>query len=225
MRLIFELIRPYRWPVAGIFSVLLVQIVTGLAAPWPLKIVLDSVVGHHPLPAWLHFNPTDRTFWGTPAGGDVAVLQIRVIADDHGNQPTHADFTLRVAGVPVKPVEAKPEVEVKPPVTPVVDPTPVKAPAAGVVASRLPPTLWPAQPAALCHSGSSPAMRARSSHSGRPSGVLAATGWTRPHLEHCSRRAGSCRMQAAQTRPSVECRPATGLTCPHRPHGTRRLAR
>lgn len=54
MRLILELIRPYRWMVAGIFAVLLVQIAMGLAAPWPLKIVLDSVIGHHPLPGWLH---------------------------------------------------------------------------------------------------------------------------------------------------------------------------
>lgn len=54
MRLILELIRPYRWLVAGIFAVLLVQIAMGLAAPWPLKIVLDSVIGHHPLPDWLH---------------------------------------------------------------------------------------------------------------------------------------------------------------------------
>lgn len=54
MRLILELIRPYRLLIAGIFAVLLVQIATGLAAPWPLKVVLDSVVGHHPLPGWLH---------------------------------------------------------------------------------------------------------------------------------------------------------------------------
>ncbi|WP_454789989.1 ABC transporter ATP-binding protein [Mycolicibacterium lutetiense] len=54
MRLILELIRPYRFLVAGIFAVLLLQIATGLAAPWPLKVVLDSVVGHHPLPGWLH---------------------------------------------------------------------------------------------------------------------------------------------------------------------------
>lgn len=54
MRLILELIRPYRLLVAGIFAVLLVQIGTGLAAPWPLKVVLDSVVGDHPLPGWLH---------------------------------------------------------------------------------------------------------------------------------------------------------------------------
>lgn len=54
MRLIRELIRPYAWPVAGIFAVLVVQIAMSLAAPWPLKIVLDSVVGDRPLPPWLH---------------------------------------------------------------------------------------------------------------------------------------------------------------------------
>ncbi|MCP9274793.1 ABC transporter ATP-binding protein/permease [Mycolicibacterium sp. CAU 1645] len=54
LKLILDLLRPYRWMVAGIFAVLLVQIAMGLAAPWPLKIVLDSVVGDHPLPGWLH---------------------------------------------------------------------------------------------------------------------------------------------------------------------------
>lgn len=54
MRLILELLRPYRWMVAGIFAVLLLQIAANLAAPWPLKVVLDSVVGDHPLPGWLH---------------------------------------------------------------------------------------------------------------------------------------------------------------------------
>ncbi|WP_304106724.1 ABC transporter ATP-binding protein [Mycolicibacterium bacteremicum] len=54
MKLILVLIRPYRWMVAGILAVLLVQIAMGLAAPWPLKVVLDSVVGDHPLPGWLH---------------------------------------------------------------------------------------------------------------------------------------------------------------------------
>ncbi|AHC25473.1 MULTISPECIES: ABC transporter ATP-binding protein [Mycobacteriaceae] len=54
MKLIVELVRPYRWMVAGIFGVLLIQIAMGLAAPWPLKVVLDSVIGDHPLPGWLH---------------------------------------------------------------------------------------------------------------------------------------------------------------------------
>ncbi|MEW5812230.1 MAG: ABC transporter ATP-binding protein [Actinomycetota bacterium] len=54
MRLILDLLRPYRLSVLGIFAVLCVQIAMGLAAPWPLKVVLDSVVGDHPLPPWLH---------------------------------------------------------------------------------------------------------------------------------------------------------------------------
>jgi ABC-type multidrug transport system fused ATPase/permease subunit len=54
VRLILDLLRPYKWLVVGIFGVLLVQIAMGLAAPWPLKVVLDSVVSDHPLPGWLH---------------------------------------------------------------------------------------------------------------------------------------------------------------------------
>ena len=26
-----------------------------LLGPWPLKIIIDNVVGHHPLPEWLHW--------------------------------------------------------------------------------------------------------------------------------------------------------------------------
>ena len=81
-----------------------------------------------PLPAWLHFDPVTRTFSGTPGGGDIAVLQVRVSASDHGNQPTSADFTLRVAGVPVKPIEAKPDPEPAPPI-----PVPASAPPAPAV--------------------------------------------------------------------------------------------
>src|SRR5580658_6218627 len=32
---------------------MLVQTAAALAVPWPLKVILDSVVGHHPLPKWL----------------------------------------------------------------------------------------------------------------------------------------------------------------------------
>jgi ABC-type multidrug transport system fused ATPase/permease subunit len=53
VRLIGELLRPYRWIVAVILLVMLVQTVTMVAAPWPLKIVLDNVVGDHRLPYWL----------------------------------------------------------------------------------------------------------------------------------------------------------------------------
>ena len=53
MRLIGELLRPYRWIAVAILLVMLVQTVTVVAAPWPLKIVLDNVIGDHRLPHWL----------------------------------------------------------------------------------------------------------------------------------------------------------------------------
>lgn len=55
-----------------------------------------------PLPSWLTFDPVTRTFSGTPSGADVGEIRVRVIADDRGNAPAHADFTLRVLSIPVK---------------------------------------------------------------------------------------------------------------------------
>ena len=52
-RLILSLIRPYRGTLFVILIAMLVETVMSVAAPWPLKIVLDNVVGSHKLPAWL----------------------------------------------------------------------------------------------------------------------------------------------------------------------------
>src|SRR5262245_18984502 len=46
-RLIWRLIRPYRAMLVVIFLAMLVQTAMGVAAPWPLKVVVDSVVGDH----------------------------------------------------------------------------------------------------------------------------------------------------------------------------------
>jgi len=51
--LISSLLRPYRWNLAAILLAMLVQTAMSVAAPWPLKVVLDNVVGTHHLPAWL----------------------------------------------------------------------------------------------------------------------------------------------------------------------------
>jgi ABC-type multidrug transport system fused ATPase/permease subunit len=51
--LIRDLIRPYRSWLAIILFAMIVETAMSLAGPWPLKIVLDSAVGHHPLPEWL----------------------------------------------------------------------------------------------------------------------------------------------------------------------------
>ena len=48
------LIRPYRLTLALIFVAMLVETAMSLASPWPLKIILDSVVGSHKLTPWLH---------------------------------------------------------------------------------------------------------------------------------------------------------------------------
>ena len=53
VRLIGELLRPYRWLVVAVIALMLVQTAVSLAAPWPLKIILDNVVGHHRLPDWM----------------------------------------------------------------------------------------------------------------------------------------------------------------------------
>lgn len=52
-RLIRELLRPYRGRLAIILTAMLVQTIMGLAAPWPLKIIIDDVVGDHRAPAWV----------------------------------------------------------------------------------------------------------------------------------------------------------------------------
>jgi ABC-type multidrug transport system fused ATPase/permease subunit len=53
IRLIRSLVRPYRGTLLVILLAMIVQTVMSVAGPWPLKIVLDNVVGSHKLPPWL----------------------------------------------------------------------------------------------------------------------------------------------------------------------------
>ncbi|MCW2511551.1 MAG: ABC-type multidrug transport system, ATPase and permease component [Mycobacterium sp.] len=53
VRLIRELLSPYRGRLAIILAAMLVQTLMSLAAPWPLKIIIDNVVGNRPAPAWI----------------------------------------------------------------------------------------------------------------------------------------------------------------------------
>jgi len=48
--LIASLLRPYRLSLAAILTAMLVQTAMTVAAPWPLKVILDNVVGVHHLP-------------------------------------------------------------------------------------------------------------------------------------------------------------------------------
>ena len=51
LSLITSLLRPYRGSLLAILVAMLVQTAMSVAAPWPLKVVLDNVVGTHHLPA------------------------------------------------------------------------------------------------------------------------------------------------------------------------------
>jgi len=53
MRLIRELLGPYRGWIVIILLAMVVETAMSLAAPWPLKVILDNVVGTHKAPEWL----------------------------------------------------------------------------------------------------------------------------------------------------------------------------
>src|ERR1700683_325356 len=50
--LVVDLARPYRGWLVIILLAMLVETIAGLAGPWPLKIVIDDVVGPRTVPAW-----------------------------------------------------------------------------------------------------------------------------------------------------------------------------
>ena len=51
--LLRDLLRPRRRTIAVLVAAMLVSMAMSLAAPWPLKVVLDNVVGSHPAPHWI----------------------------------------------------------------------------------------------------------------------------------------------------------------------------
>jgi subfamily B ATP-binding cassette protein MsbA len=54
LQFIGGLIRPYRKTLIIIFAAMLVETLMSLAAPWPLKIILDNVVGDKKMAPWMH---------------------------------------------------------------------------------------------------------------------------------------------------------------------------
>ena len=56
-------VRPYWRRVVAVAALTLLQVGLGALEPWPLKLVIDYVLGHHPLPA-----PLDGVAWLTSAG-------------------------------------------------------------------------------------------------------------------------------------------------------------
>jgi Ca2+-binding RTX toxin-like protein len=58
------------------------------------------------LPAWLSFNPASRSFSGTPANGDVGVIDVRVLARDRSGATQYDDFRLTVVNTQDAPLTA-----------------------------------------------------------------------------------------------------------------------
>ena len=52
-KLVWDMVSPYKKWHFIIFSAMLVETAMSLATPWPLKIIIDNVIGHHKLPGWL----------------------------------------------------------------------------------------------------------------------------------------------------------------------------
>src|SRR5271156_136276 len=48
-----QLVRPYRGTLFIILIAMIVETAMSLAAPWPLKVIIDNVAGGHRLPLWL----------------------------------------------------------------------------------------------------------------------------------------------------------------------------
>ena len=82
-RLVLGLLRPYSGWLIIVFIAMLVEIAMSLAAPWPLKIVLDDALVHHKLPdwlAWAHNYGIGRHTLGVALFAGIATLVIALIA-------------------------------------------------------------------------------------------------------------------------------------------------
>ena len=82
LRMLLAALRPYRGWVALVLVMMLIETLMSLAGPWPLKVVLDSVLGTHKAPAWiesLRWISIDGGKLEIAAAAAIAVLLIQLI--------------------------------------------------------------------------------------------------------------------------------------------------
>jgi ABC-type multidrug transport system fused ATPase/permease subunit len=81
--LITSLLRPYRGSLAAILAAMLLQMLMSVASPWPLKVILDNVVGSHHLPprvaAFLQPYLGDADKMKVAAAAAIATIVIAVL--------------------------------------------------------------------------------------------------------------------------------------------------
>ena len=82
-RFVLTLVQPYRAWLVIVLVAMLVEIAMSLAAPWPLKLVLDDALGKHHLPdwlAWAHDYGIGRNTLGVAVFAGLATIVIAVVA-------------------------------------------------------------------------------------------------------------------------------------------------
>src|ERR1700712_3700339 len=84
--LVMDLIKPYKKWLIVIFLAMLLETAMSLLGPWPLKIIIDNVVGDHALPGWLEwikdlpFETNKMAIAGAAAIGLILIALIGGIA-------------------------------------------------------------------------------------------------------------------------------------------------
>ena len=77
MRLVREVLRPYRGWFIVVFIAMLFETAMSIAAPWPLKIIIDNVVGNTSCRSFwtgCGISPSANTRWRWPAWRLAAVV-------------------------------------------------------------------------------------------------------------------------------------------------------
>ena len=84
-RRLFAIARPYRLHIAGVMLLSLLSTPLALLAPLPLKIVVDSVVGGHPLPDWTsRVLPFDSAPGRALAAAVIVLLGVALLGELQG---------------------------------------------------------------------------------------------------------------------------------------------
>ncbi len=78
--LVLGLVRPYKAWLIFIFLAMLVETTMSLANPWPLKIIIDNVIGNHKLPDWLGWMKNTTFGENGLALAAVAAIAVVIIA-------------------------------------------------------------------------------------------------------------------------------------------------
>ncbi|MEI6882913.1 MAG: ABC transporter ATP-binding protein [Bacteroidota bacterium] len=82
IRLVFNLIRPYYGWLIVVFSAMLLETLMSITAPWPLKIIIDNVIGNQKLPdfmVWIRDASFGETTMALAAAAAVCTVIIAVI--------------------------------------------------------------------------------------------------------------------------------------------------